>query len=50
MLGELLKRASAEDFEAVSLSVEDGDPATEVYERHGFEKPFRIGNAWTIEL
>ncbi len=50
LLEALLERASAEGFGALSLSVEDGnDPAARLYERHGFRRLFRVGDAWTMK-
>ncbi len=36
LLTELLKRARAAGHHAISLSVEPGNPAIQLYERHGF--------------
>ena len=50
LLEALLERARAEGFGALSLSVEDGnDPAARLYERHGFRRLFRVGDAWTMK-
>ncbi len=49
LLKVLLERARVEGFGALSLSVEDGNPAIRLYERYGFEKLFRVGNAWTMK-
>jgi ribosomal protein S18 acetylase RimI-like enzyme len=49
LLEALLGRARGEGFGALSLSVEDGnDSAVRLYERHGFERLFRAGDAWTM--
>jgi ribosomal protein S18 acetylase RimI-like enzyme len=50
LLEALLERAIAEGVGALSLSVEDGNPAVRLYERHGFERLFRVGNAWTMKV
>jgi RimJ/RimL family protein N-acetyltransferase len=49
LLEALLGRARAEGFGALSLSVEDGNPAARLYERHGFERLLRVGDAWTMK-
>ena len=50
LLVALLERARAEGFGALSLSVEDGnDSAARLYERHGFRRLFRVGDAWTMK-
>ena len=49
LLEALFERARAEGFGALSLSVEDGNLAVRLYERHGFERLFRVGNAWTMK-
>jgi ribosomal protein S18 acetylase RimI-like enzyme len=47
LLSALLDRARADDFPALSLSVEPDNPARRLYERHGF---VRLGgeSAWTM--
>ena len=49
LLDALLERARAEGFDALSLSVERDNPAIRLYERHGFEKLFPVGSAWTMK-
>ena len=50
LLEALLERARAEGFGALSLSVEDdNDPAARLYERYGFRRLFRVGDAWTMK-
>jgi ribosomal protein S18 acetylase RimI-like enzyme/ketosteroid isomerase-like protein len=48
--GALLARliAGARGHPALSLSVEPGNPALRLYERHGFEKVGESGGAWTM--
>jgi ribosomal protein S18 acetylase RimI-like enzyme len=49
LLGALRKRAAAEGFAALSLTVDDGNPAVRLYERHGFRKLFRTENGWAMK-
>ncbi len=49
LLAALLGRAEDDGFGALSLSVEDGNPALRLYERSGFRKLFRIENGWTMK-
>ena len=48
LLEALLGRAAEDGFGAISLSVEDDNPAVRLYERHGFRKLFRVENSWTM--
>lgn len=48
LLSELLKRARAAGHAAISLSVDAGNPAIQLYERHGFRKVGEQGNIWTM--
>jgi Acetyltransferase (GNAT) family len=49
LLEALLERARAEGFGVLSLSVEDGNPVARLYERHGFQRLLRVGDAWTMK-
>ncbi len=49
LLAAMLGRAADDGFGALSLSVEDGNPAVRLYERSGFRKLFRIENGWTMK-
>ena len=49
LLGALRKRAVAEGFAALSLTVDDGNPAVRLYERHGFRKLFRTEKGWAMK-
>ena len=48
LLTALLDQARADGYEAVSLSVEQGSPAVEFYERNGFELLGETGGAVTM--
>lgn len=48
LVRSLLERARAAGVGAVSLSVEEDNPAMRLYERLGFERVARAGNAWTM--
>ncbi len=48
LLRALIERARGRGFDALSLSVEDSGPQISFYERHGFEKVQKVGNAWTM--
>lgn len=49
LLRALLSAARSRGFDALSLSVERGNPAVRLYERHGFERLFVAGDAWTMK-
>jgi ribosomal protein S18 acetylase RimI-like enzyme len=48
LLEGLFAQAVADGFAAVSLSVEPGNPALALYERHGFRKVGDRGGAWVM--
>jgi ribosomal protein S18 acetylase RimI-like enzyme len=48
LLEELIKRALESRLSALSLSVEEDNPAVRLYERMGFVRVSREGNAWTM--
>lgn len=48
LLEALVARAGSEGVPALSLSVEEDNPALLLYERLGFERVAREGNAWTM--
>jgi GNAT superfamily N-acetyltransferase len=48
LLQELLAEAGRQGISQISLSVEVENPALRLYERLGFEKIGRKGNAWTM--
>ena len=50
LLTALIDRARKEGFPALSLSVEDATAQVSFYERQGFEKVKKVGNAWTMRL
>jgi GNAT superfamily N-acetyltransferase len=50
LLGVLASRAHAEGHDAISLSIEEDNPALPLYERFGFVRVGRVGNAWTMRL
>jgi GNAT superfamily N-acetyltransferase len=50
LLRALLDQARAERVSAVSLSVEEDNPALRLYERLGFVAVGRVENAWTMSL
>jgi ribosomal protein S18 acetylase RimI-like enzyme len=49
LLRALMVEARSRGFGALSLSVERGNLAIHLYERHGFEKLFIVGDAWTMK-
>jgi len=49
LLEKLVERAKTDDFDTISLSVEDGNAAIRLYERCGFMKLFRVENGWTMK-
>ena len=48
MLKELVGKAREAGYERLSLSVEPGNPARKLYERHGFEVVDEGAEAWTM--
>ena len=50
LLTALIDRARKDGFPALSLSVEDATAQVSFYERQGFEKVKKVGNAWTMRL
>ncbi len=48
LLTALVERARAAGYDALSLSVEPGNPARKLYERHGFEVVEQGTEAWTM--
>ena len=48
LLAALIEKARAGGYEALSLSVEPGNPARKLYERHGFEVVDQGDEAWTM--
>ncbi len=48
LLKALLQKARDGGFERLSLSVEPGNPARKLYERHGFEIVDEGAEAWTM--
>ena len=48
LLAALLERAREAGHTALSLSVEPGNPARKLYERHGFEVVEEGAEAWTM--
>jgi ribosomal protein S18 acetylase RimI-like enzyme len=48
LLAALLERAREAGHDAISLSVEPGNPARKLYERHGFEVVEQGTEAWTM--
>jgi len=50
LLAALVERARADGVPALSLSVENGNPASRFYERAGFRHVGRDGDAWTMRL
>jgi ribosomal protein S18 acetylase RimI-like enzyme len=48
LLQELMAKAEAAGYERLSLSVEPGNPARKLYERHGFEVVDQGADAWTM--
>jgi ribosomal protein S18 acetylase RimI-like enzyme len=49
LLRAIMGAARSRGFDALSLSVERGNPAVHLYERHGFEKLFIVDDAWTMK-
>jgi ribosomal protein S18 acetylase RimI-like enzyme len=50
LLSALLDQAPEERVAAVSLSVEEDNPAVRLYERLGFVAVGRVENAWTMRM
>jgi ribosomal protein S18 acetylase RimI-like enzyme len=48
LLKALVERAQREGMPALSLSVEEENPALRLYERLGFRRVGRVGGAWTM--
>jgi GNAT superfamily N-acetyltransferase len=48
LLKSLLEKARSGGYPRISLSVEPGNPARKLYERHGFEVVAEGENAWTM--
>ena len=48
LLAALMKRARADGYEAISLSVEKDNPAVALYERHGFQRVGEDDGAYTM--
>jgi GNAT superfamily N-acetyltransferase len=48
LLEALVEQAEREGVPALSLSVEEGNPAARLYERLGFRPIARVGRAWTM--
>ncbi len=48
LLAALIEKARAGGYEALSLSVEPGNPARKLYERNGFEVVHQGDEAWTM--
>jgi GNAT superfamily N-acetyltransferase len=48
LLKELLEKARAAGYRSISLSVEPGNPARKLYERHGFQVVAQGEDAWTM--
>lgn len=49
LLHALMDAARSRGFGALSLSVEDSNPAARLYERHGFRRLFVVGDSWTMK-
>ena len=49
LLRALMEVARSEGFDALSLSVECGNPAVRLYERRGFVRLFTVGDACTMK-
>ena len=45
---ELIAKAKAAGYDRLSLSVEPGNPARKLYERHGFAVVDEGAEAWTM--
>jgi GNAT superfamily N-acetyltransferase len=50
LLEALIERARGDHLPALSLSVEEDNPALRLYERLGFVPAGRVENAWTMRL
>jgi GNAT superfamily N-acetyltransferase len=50
LLSALVERARRAGYAALSLSVEDQEPKVAFYERHGFRKVEKAGEAWKMRL
>jgi GNAT superfamily N-acetyltransferase len=48
LLQALLEKARSAGYDQISLSVEPGNPARKLYERHGFEVVDEGEDAWTM--
>jgi GNAT superfamily N-acetyltransferase len=48
LLKALSRKAQSGGYERLSLSVEPGNPARQLYERHGFEVVDEGDDAWTM--
>ena len=48
LLGALIQKAQSAGYGRLSLSVEPGNPARKLYERHGFEVVDEGDEAWTM--
>lgn len=48
LLGALIAEAELRGVRVISLSVEADNPALRLYERFGFIRYARVGNAWTM--
>jgi ribosomal protein S18 acetylase RimI-like enzyme len=48
LIAALIERAREGGYDALSLSVEPGNPARKLYERHGFEVVEQGTEAWTM--
>jgi GNAT superfamily N-acetyltransferase len=48
LLKALLEKAQAGGYKQISLSVEPGNPARKLYERHGFQVVAEGEDAWTM--
>jgi ribosomal protein S18 acetylase RimI-like enzyme len=48
LLQELIAKAKAAGYDRLSLSVEPGNPARKLYERHGFDVVDEGADAWTM--
>ena len=48
LLSALIQKAQAGGYDRLSLSVEPGNPARKLYERHGFEVVDEGDEAWTM--
>jgi len=50
LLAALIERAHADGLPALSLSVEQDNPAIRLYERAGFTRVRQVEDAWTMRL